>query len=221
MLKQFSVCAEVNLQQQLSSFLELKGNCHEQFNLKKTAWTFQVWFKAASMEGKTTGSLAAKEITTDKTADSVNEKWRENLACCHKRLYLNACAAHAWQFPFRPRTHENVFLRFCIVYCSQGNREQPAHYLKQYKNAGKRFRVYGALDSFLKTWKCLVCIHAERGRGVEITLGSENYLFALFCMTNYFVWRLAVVDLKVPISNCTKHVTYTVTGRTVKVAAKP
>ena len=34
---------------------------------------------------------------------------------------------------FRPRTHRNFFLRFCIVYCSQGNREQPAHYLKQYK----------------------------------------------------------------------------------------
>ena len=31
------------------------------------------------------------------------------------------------------------------VYCSQGNREQPAHYLKQYKKAGKRFRVYGAI----------------------------------------------------------------------------
>ena len=31
----------------------LKGNCHEQFNMKKTAWTFQVWFKAASMQGKT------------------------------------------------------------------------------------------------------------------------------------------------------------------------
>ena len=29
-------------------------------------------------------------------------------------------------------------MRFCIVYCSQGNREQ-------YENAGKRFRVYGAL----------------------------------------------------------------------------
>ena len=40
------------------------------------------------------GSLAAKEITTDKIADSVNEKWPENLACCHKWLYLNACAAH-------------------------------------------------------------------------------------------------------------------------------
>ena len=39
-------------------------------------------------------SLAAKEITTDKRADSVNEKWPENLACWHKRIYLNACAAH-------------------------------------------------------------------------------------------------------------------------------
>ena len=33
-------------------------------------------------------------------ADSVNEKWPENLACCHKRIYLNACAAHD-RFPFK------------------------------------------------------------------------------------------------------------------------
>ena len=46
---------------------------------------------------------------------------------------------------FRPCTHGNVFLRFCIVYCSHGNGEHPTHYLKQYKNAGKRFRVYGGL----------------------------------------------------------------------------
>ena len=45
-------------------------------------------------------SLAAKEITTDKRVDFVNEKWPENLACCHKRLYLNACAAHD-SFPLR------------------------------------------------------------------------------------------------------------------------
>ena len=30
-----------------------------------------------------------------------------------------------------PYTHGNVFLRFSIVYCSQRNREQAAHYLKQ------------------------------------------------------------------------------------------
>ena len=81
-----------------SNWMILKGNCHEQFNLKKTAWTFQVWFKAASIQGKTTRIwrvfMVAKEITTDKRADFVNEKWSENLACCHKRLYLNACAAH-------------------------------------------------------------------------------------------------------------------------------
>ena len=50
------------------------------------------------MQGKTAaydGPLAAKEITPDKRADSVNEKWSENLASgCHKRIYLNACTAH-------------------------------------------------------------------------------------------------------------------------------
>ena len=36
---------------------------------------------------------------------------------------------HLWG----PVTHGNIFLRFClIVYCSQGNREQPAHYLKRF-----------------------------------------------------------------------------------------
>ena len=53
------------------------------------------------MQGKTNAydrPLAAKEITLDKRADSVNEKWPENLACCHKRTYLNACAAHG-SFP--------------------------------------------------------------------------------------------------------------------------
>ena len=49
-------------------------------------------------------------------------------------------------FVIRPRAHGTALLRFCIVYCSQGNREQQAHYLKQYKNTEKRFRVYGALD---------------------------------------------------------------------------
>ena len=65
---------------------------------------------------------------------------------CGEHLY----ADHFWENDHKglddvcPRTHGNVFLRFCIVYCSQGNREQPAHYLKQYKNAGKDFRVYRA-----------------------------------------------------------------------------
>ena len=41
-----------------------------------------------------------RKTTTDKRADSVNEKCPENLACCHKRPYLNACAAHD-SFPSR------------------------------------------------------------------------------------------------------------------------
>ena len=55
------------------------------------------------------GSLAAKEITTDKRAHSVNEKWPENLACCHKRLYLNACAAHD-SFPLNVQVARKVEL---------------------------------------------------------------------------------------------------------------
>ena len=43
----------------------------------------------------------------------------------------------------RSRTQGDVSLHFCIVYCTQGNREQPAHCLKQYKNAGNHLRVYG------------------------------------------------------------------------------
>ena len=67
-------------------------------------------------------------------------------------------------YSLRPRTHGNDFVCFCIVYCSQGNREQPAHYLKQYKNAGKRFRVYGALGCMFKT----VVAIAARVRQSEI-----------------------------------------------------
>ena len=62
---------------------------------------------------------------------------------------------------FRPRAHGNVSLRFCIVYCSQGNREQPAHYLKQYKNAGKCFRVHGAQMTHQVN---LVSIHIQQSR---------------------------------------------------------
>ena len=43
-----------------------------------------------------------------------------------------------------------------------------------------------------------LALYTERG------LGTENYLFSLFCLKNYFVWgtpssRFPVVDLKVPI----------------------
>ena len=35
-----------------------------------------------------------RDNSRQKPVDSVNEKWPENLACWHKRIYLNACAAH-------------------------------------------------------------------------------------------------------------------------------
>ena len=45
----------------------------------------------------------------------------------------------------RPRTHGNVFLRFCIVSSNELVVLDSLENSKQYKNAGKRFRVYGAL----------------------------------------------------------------------------
>ena len=43
-----------------------------------------------------------------------------------------------------PRTQGNVFLHFCIV---SSNELVVLENSKQYKNAGKRFRVYGAKDT--------------------------------------------------------------------------
>ena len=45
---------------------------------------------------------------------------------------------------FRPRTHGNVFLRFCIVSSNELVVLDSLENSKQYKNTGKRFHVYGA-----------------------------------------------------------------------------
>ena len=50
-----------------------------------------------------------------------------------------------------PRTHGNVFLRFCIVSSNELVVLDSLRYSKQYKNAGKRLRVYGAFDYVLET----------------------------------------------------------------------
>ena len=76
---------------------DLKGNCHEQLTWKRQPDLFKFDSRRHRCKAKPpayNGPLAAKETTADKRADSVNEKWPENLACCHKRIYLNACAAH-------------------------------------------------------------------------------------------------------------------------------
>ena len=44
----------------------------------------------------------------------------------------------------RPRTHGNVFLRFCIVSSNELVVLDSLENSKQYENAGKRFLVYGA-----------------------------------------------------------------------------
>ena len=44
----------------------------------------------------------------------------------------------------RPRTHGNVFLYFCIVSSNELVVRDSLENSKQYKNAGKRFRVYRA-----------------------------------------------------------------------------
>ena len=44
----------------------------------------------------------------------------------------------------RPRAHGNVFLRFCIVSSNELVVLDSLENSKQYENAGKRFRVYGA-----------------------------------------------------------------------------
>ena len=46
----------------------------------------------------------------------------------------------------RPRTHGNVFLRFCIVSSNELVVLDSLENSKQYKNAGKPFRVYGVQD---------------------------------------------------------------------------
>ena len=53
----------------------------------------------------------------------------------------------------RPRTNGNVFLRFCIVSCNELVVLNSLEDSKQYKNAGKRFCVYGANACL---WMCTI-----------------------------------------------------------------
>ena len=57
----------------------------------------------------------------------------------------------------RPRTHGNVFLRFCSIVSSNGLVVLDSlENSKQYKNAGKRFRVYGASSYSILTIESFV-----------------------------------------------------------------
>ena len=55
---------------------------------------------------------------------------------------LNLCICRSCEPGFRPHTHGNVFLRFCIVSSNELVVLDSLENSKQYKNAGKRFRVH-------------------------------------------------------------------------------
>ena len=63
-----------------------------------------------------------------------------------KKQMLLGQRQNIFKLSFRPRTHGNVFLRFCIVSSNELVVLDSLENSKQYKNAGKRFRLYGALD---------------------------------------------------------------------------
>ena len=58
--------------------------------------------------------------------------------------FYEPCILISWATHYlRPRTHGNVFLRFCIVSSNELVVLDSLENSKQYENAGKRFRVYG------------------------------------------------------------------------------
>ena len=77
--------------------------------------------------------------------------------------------------PLRPCTHGNVFLRFCIVPNNELVVIDSLENSKQYKNAGKRFRVYGASVHFNKNSSC-VEIKIEIPRNLRSNVWSEGPL---------------------------------------------
>ena len=91
----------------------------------------------------------------------------------------------------RPRTHGNVFLRFCIVDCSQGNREQPANYLKMQGNVS----VCTGPES-----RCLLNEDGVENTPLRILLGLQMILSLivlheeLFCFEDWCRRDWRVVD---------------------------
>ena len=60
---------------------------------------------------------------------------------CQQSFFAETCT-----FVLRPRTHGNDFMRFCIVSINELVVLNSLENSKQYKNAGKRFCVYRALE---------------------------------------------------------------------------
>ena len=74
----------------------------------------------------------------------VRVQWAVNAPLC-KYTMITLFLAYCFIINLRPRTHGNVFLRFYIVSSNELVVLDSIENSKQYKNAGTRFRVYGAL----------------------------------------------------------------------------
>ena len=82
----------------------------KQFNLKKTAWTFQVWFKAVSMQGKTARIWRAFGGERDNSRQK--SRFRERKVARKPGMLpqttLLKCMRSSWQFPL-------ICGRFCLA----------------------------------------------------------------------------------------------------------
>ena len=90
---------------------------------------------------------------------TIRWSWIFNFRCCKIMTFenyadvsinkiQNSVGRLQKQWLLGPVTHGNVFLRFCIVSSNELVVLDSLENSKQYKNAGKRFRVHGVLRLF-------------------------------------------------------------------------
>ena len=76
-----------------------------------------------------------------------------------------------------PRTHGNVFLRFCIVSSNELVVLDSLENSRQYKKAGKRFRVHGAKDTLAVFDKFLPGFYTRSIFKIFTSMNLRNGLF--------------------------------------------
>ena len=87
----------------------------------------------------------------------------------------------------RSRTHGNVFLHFCIVPSNELVVLDSLENSKQYKNAGKRFRVYGDQVRFSKSERaiCRTCSSVYQASTVNLRWDLTTDLKSIFYISKY------------------------------------
>ena len=88
-----------------------KGKLSWAVNLKKAAWTFHVWFKAASMQGKTDRIWRAfgGERDDSRQKSRVRERKVARKPGMLPQTNLLKCMHSSWQFPFKLLEFLNCF----------------------------------------------------------------------------------------------------------------